>query len=113
MSDDLLALATRLLQAFARSNVGEIEELCADHVFLVGTDQGELWHGREAVLAAFEGGTYDLGVEWVGAPAIRGQAVVGGARFTLPGGATQDARVTLVFEHGRCVHGHYSVPATP
>ena len=37
--------------------------------------------------------------------------MVGDARFILPGGGAQLARVTLVFEDGRCVHGHYSVPA--
>jgi hypothetical protein len=113
MSAELLALADRLLQAFARSDLAEIEELCGDHVILVGTDAGELWHGKEAVLGAFEGGTYDLAVAWVGRPAIRGQAVVGEARFTLPDGSTQDARVTLVFENGRCVHGHYSTADPP
>jgi hypothetical protein len=114
MSSELLALADRLLQAFARSDVGEIEQLCGEHIILVGTDVGELWHGKEAVVAAFEGGTYDLRVAWAARPSIRGQAVVGEARFTLPDGATQDARVTLVFEDGRCVHGHYSTadPAT-
>ena len=112
MSAELLALADRLLQAFACSDLSEIEELCGDHIILVGTDVGELWHGKEAVLGAFEGGTYDLGVEWIGVPMIRGQAVVGDARFTTPDGATQDARVTLVFENGRCVHGHYSTAAT-
>jgi ketosteroid isomerase-like protein len=112
MSDETRALADRLLQAFARSDVAEIDALCADDVILVGTDEGERWHGKAAVLAGFEGGTYDLAVAWVGEPQLCGQAVVGDARFTLPGGATQDARVTLVFEDGRCVHGHYSVVQT-
>jgi hypothetical protein len=112
MSEDLVALGTQLLQAFACSDLGALEELCGDHILLFGTDESERWHGKEAVLAAFEGGTYDLAVEWIGAPMIRGQAVVGEARFTTPDGATQDARVTLVFVDGRCVHGHYSVPVT-
>jgi hypothetical protein len=110
MSADLLRLGDRLLQAFAHSDLAEIDALCADDIVLVGTEAAELWRDKAAVLETFGAGVYDLSVAWIGTPVVRGQAVVGDARYTTLDGATQDARVTMVFEDGRCVHGHYSVP---
>jgi ketosteroid isomerase-like protein len=102
--------ATALLQAFARSDVDAIAQLCADDVLLVGTDAGEVWDGREAVVSAFAG-AFDLSVQWAGEPTVRGDWLFGDVVFGLPDGARQPARVTMVFREGRLTHAHYSIAA--
>jgi hypothetical protein len=102
-----VALATRLLQALARSDLAELDLLCADDILLLGTDVGEVWDGKRRLMDTF-GGAYDLAVAWTEPPVVRGEAVIGRARFVLDDGSSQDARVTMVFAAGRCVHAHYS-----
>jgi ketosteroid isomerase-like protein len=97
--------ATALLEAFARSDLDTIRELCAEDVLLVGTDAGERWEGRDAVLSAFVG-AFDLAVTWAEEPVVRGDWVFGDVLFD-----TQPARVTMVFRDGRLAHAHYSVAA--
>jgi ketosteroid isomerase-like protein len=98
--------ATALLQAFARSDVDAIGSLCAEDVLLVGTDAGEVWHGRDAVVSAFAG-AFDLSVEWVGEPMARDDWLFGDVVFD----GEQRARVTMVFCDGLLAHAHYSVAA--
>jgi ketosteroid isomerase-like protein len=100
--------ATALLHAFARSDLETIGRLCADDVLLVGTDDGELWRGRDAVVAAFEG-AFDLDVRWSGAPAAGDGWLYGDCVFVESSGAETPARVTMVFRDGLLVHAHYSV----
>jgi hypothetical protein len=103
----MLALATELLQAFAVSDLEAIKRLCADDVILVGTDEGEYWEGLPAVLASFDG-AYELLVEWVGEPHVRGSWVFGRAVFTEADGSELPVRVTMVFDGRRLTHAHYS-----
>jgi ketosteroid isomerase-like protein len=98
--------ATALLQAFARSDVSVIEELCAEDVLLVGTDAGELWHGRDVVASAFAG-AFDLSVRWDGEPVARDDWLFGDVVFD----GEQRARVTMVFRDGLLAHAHYSIAA--
>jgi ketosteroid isomerase-like protein len=102
--------ATALLHAFARSDVEAIAALCAEDVLLVGTDAGERWDGRSAVVSAFAG-TFDLSVDWVGEPTVRDDWLFGDVVFGLPDGGRQTARVTMVFRDGLLAHAHYSVAA--
>jgi ketosteroid isomerase-like protein len=102
--------ATALLHAFARSDVSAIASLCAEDVVLVGTDAGERWDGRDAIVSAFAG-AFDLSVEWAGEPTARDDWLFGDVVFGLPDGARQPARVTMVFRDGLLVHAHYSVAA--
>jgi ketosteroid isomerase-like protein len=98
--------ADDLLQAFARSDLPTIDRLCADDVLLWGTDAGEVWRGKSAVLAAFDG-TFDLGVRWIGEPVVHDDWVAGDVEFSLDA-LRIPARVTMLFSDGRLVHAHYS-----
>ena len=98
--------ATALLHAFARSDLSVIEELCAEDVLLVGTDAGELWHGRDVVASAFAG-AFDLSVAWDGEPVARDDWLFGDVVFD----GEQRARVTMVFRDGLLAHAHYSIAA--
>ena len=97
--------ATALLEAFSRSDLTVIERLCAEDVLLVGTDTGERWEGRVAVLTAFAG-AFDLAVAWAQEPTLRDDWVFGDVLFD-----DQPARVTMVFRDGLLAHAHYSVAA--
>ena len=100
--------ADQLLHAFARSDLATIDRLCADDVLLWGTDAGEVWCGKAAVLSAFEG-TFALGVGWVGEPVTGDDWLAGEVEFAVDG-ASVGARVTMVFRDGSLVHAHYSTP---
>ena len=102
--------ATALLHAFARSDLPVIAELCAEDVLLVGTDEGELWEGRDHVVDAFRG-AFDLEVEWAAPPRIGLGWLYGNAVFTAPDGAKTAVRVTMVFGGDLLAHAHYSVTA--
>jgi ketosteroid isomerase-like protein len=102
--------ATELLHAFARSDLDAIDRLCAEDVFVWGTDAGEVWDGKAAVVASFAG-AFDLRVEWVGEPLVRHDWVAGDAEFALGDGTRVPARVTMVFREGLLAHAHYSVAA--
>jgi hypothetical protein len=96
-----------LLQAFARSDLATIDRRCADDVLLWGTDADEVWEGKPAVLASFDG-AYDLGVRWMGEPSSGEDWVAGNAEFSVDG-LTTACRVTMVFRDGLLVHAHYSI----
>jgi hypothetical protein len=107
----MIAAATQLLRAFARSDLESIERLCADDVLLVGTDENELWSGRGAVLESFAG-AFDLEVDWVDEPTAGSDWLFGHAVFRDRDGSSTPVRVTMVFRDGVLVHGHYSVAAS-
>jgi SnoaL-like domain len=100
--------AGELLHAFASSDLETIERLCAEDVLLVGTEQDELWHGRESVLAAFAD-AFDLGVRWLTEPVVGDGWLFAGCVFSDGDGTETTARVTMVFRDDRLVHAHYSV----
>lgn len=106
----MIEAATELLHAFARSDLEPIERLCAEDVLLVGTDEGEVWEGRDHVLAAFRG-AFDLQVEWAAPPRVGPGWLHGNAVFTAPDGSTAPVRVTMVFRGDLLAHAHYSVAA--
>jgi SnoaL-like domain len=100
--------ANELLQAFARSDLETIRRLCADDVLLVGTDWDEVWHGRDAVLAAFAD-AFDLGVRWLEEPVACDGWLFGVCAFADEDDAEIPARVTMVFREGLLAHAHYSI----
>ena len=103
-------LADRVLGAFARSDLGAAEFLCAEDVVVFGTDANEVWHERSALLAALDGmRELGLSARWLGDPAAGPGWVAGPAEFTLADGSTVPVRVSMVFARGRLVHAHYSV----
>lgn len=107
----MIAQATALLTAFATSDVDAIARLCAPDLLLWGTDDGEVWRGRDAVVRAFAG-VFSLGVGWVGEPVAGEGWVAGDIRFT-EGDRVIPARVTMVFHEGLLAHAHYSVALAP
>ena len=104
----MTAAATELLRAFATSDLDTIRRLCAEDVLLVGTDRNERWHGRDAVLTAFDG-AFNLDVSWITKPVVRDGWLFGVCAFTDPDGSKTPARVTMVFRDGLLAHAHYSV----
>jgi hypothetical protein len=99
--------ASEVLRALARSDVEALARLCSQDVLVVGTDEGELWHGRDGLVEAFRG-AFDLEVEWADQPVVGQGWLFGPVVFTLPDGARTPARVTMVFENDLLVHAHYS-----
>jgi SnoaL-like domain len=98
----------QLLHAFANSDLGTIERLCAEDVLLVGTDRDEVWRGRESVLTAFAC-AFDLQVRWLTEPESGDGWLFGVCAFMDEDGAETPARVTMVFRDGLLAHAHYSV----
>jgi len=110
----MIARATAVLHALARSDTDALDRLCHDDVFIWGTDEDEEWRGKVATLSAFRG-AYDLDVRWVGEPMAREQWVAGLVEFDSlgadrsPGQAPVRARVSMVFAGDQLAHAHYSV----
>ena len=104
----MIERANACKSAVARSDLRVIADLCTDDVLLVGTDAGELWRSRDAVVSAFAG-AFDLSVAWVGEPTVSDDWLYGDVEFGLPDGARQPARVTMVFRDGLLAHAHYSI----
>jgi ketosteroid isomerase-like protein len=105
--------ADAVLAAFARSDLGAVERLCAEDVVVFGTDADEVWHDRRALAAALDGmRELDLRARWLGEPALGEDWVAGPAEFTLADGSILPVRVSMVFEGDRLVHAHYSVAVT-
>jgi ketosteroid isomerase-like protein len=108
----MIELATKLLDAFAHSDVDAIARLCADDVVVWGTDAGESWEGLAALVDAFAD-AFDLAVRWVDAPLARDDWVAGHVEFDSGDGSIVPARVTMVFRGGLLRHAHYSVALEP
>lgn len=108
----MIERATAVLHALARSDIDALDRLCHDDVFIWGTDEGEVWHGKATVLSAF-GGAYDLGVRWLGEPVSGAGWLAGTVEFTQQGQEPVRARVTMVFTGELLEHAHYSVALPP
>jgi ketosteroid isomerase-like protein len=104
--------ATAVLHALASSDVDALSRLCRDDVLIWGTDEGEEWQGRAAVLSGFDG-AYDLSVRWLGSPTGGAEWVAGLVEFGVPDGEPVQARVTMVFAGDLLAHAHYSVALPP
>lgn len=104
----MIGRADAVLHALARSDLDALDRLCHNEVFIWGTDEGEQWYGKAAVLSAFAG-AYDLCVRWVGKPIAREPWVAGVVEFDSPADAPVRARVTMVFTEGLLAHAHYSI----
>jgi ketosteroid isomerase-like protein len=107
---ELLADATAVMHAFARSDLAEIDRLCAEDVLVIGTDTGEHWRGKAALLESFAG-AFDLSVRWLAPPTLGEEWVAGSLEFDQGAAGLQPARVTMVFRQGLLVHAHYSIAA--
>jgi SnoaL-like domain len=104
----VIGRATAVLHAFARSDILALGQLCHEDVLVWGTDEGEVWQGKAAVLSGFDG-AYDLAVRWLGTPVHGAGWVAGLVEFSVPDGEPVTARVTMVFTGDLLVHAHYSV----
>jgi hypothetical protein len=103
-------LATEMLTALATSDVNRVRELTATDVLLFGTDEGERWDDVGSLIDALEEmRALGLSASWAGD--VRGGHgwVAGTAIYRLADGSELPTRVSLVFEHGRLVHGHFSI----
>jgi hypothetical protein len=100
--------ATAVAQALACSDTAALDRLCHDDVFIWGTDEDEVWHGKAALLDAFLG-AYHLKVRWVGEPIAGSHWVAGVVEFESEHEETVRARVSMVFTEGLLAHAHYSV----
>ncbi|MGH3042630.1 MAG: hypothetical protein ACRDNG_12995 [Gaiellaceae bacterium] len=102
--------ADRVLAALARSDLKAVERLCKEEVIVFGTDVEEVWHDRASLAAALDGmRELNLRVRWLGEPGVGADWVAGPAEFTLADGATLAVRVSMIFDHGRLAHAHYSI----
>jgi SnoaL-like domain len=103
-------LAGVLLTALATSDLERVGELTAEDVVVFGTDSGERWESRKALLEALEP-MRELGLAARWADDVRGGPgwIAGTAIYSFPDGSRLATRVSLVFAGGRLVHGHFSV----
>jgi hypothetical protein len=110
MTADLRQRADDLLGALAASDLDRVRALCAPHHVKFGTDAGERWDDLESLCEALEGmRSLELTAHWRGEPATGTDWVAGVVTYRSRGGPETLVRVTLVFEDGLAVHGHYSV----
>jgi hypothetical protein len=105
-----LELAGELLTALATSDVDRVRELTAVDVVLFGTDEGERWDDVGSLIDALEE-MRALGLTATWSDDVRdGHGwVAGTAVYRLADGSELPTRVSLVFEDGLLVHGHFSV----
>jgi Domain of unknown function (DUF4440) len=109
---DLGARATRLLEAFAASDLDAVESACAPDVVVYGTDRGERWADRASLLAALEPmRALGLSAEWVEPPTVGPGWVAGVALYKGTSMDPTEVRVSMAFEGDLLAHGHFSVEA--
>jgi hypothetical protein len=103
-------LAAEILVALATSDVDRVRELTAPDVVLFGTDEGERWDDAASLIGALEEmRALGLTAQW-GDDIRTGHGwIAGTAIYRLADGSELPTRVSLVFEDGRLVHGHFSV----
>jgi hypothetical protein len=107
---DLGARATRLLTAFAASDLETVESMCAEGVVVYGTDRGERWDDRRSLLAALEPmRALGLSAAWTEPPAVGEGWVAGVALYKGTSMDPTEVRVTMAFEGELLAHGHFSV----
>jgi hypothetical protein len=103
-------LAAEILTALATSDVDRVGDLVTADVVLFGTDEGERWDDIRSLLDALEEmRALGLTASWSGDVREGRGWVAGTAIYRLADGSELPARVSLVFEDGRLVHGHFSV----
>jgi SnoaL-like domain len=103
-------LADEMLTALATSDVERVRELTAGDVVLFGTDEGERWDDVDSLVDALEEmRALGLTAAWSGDIRAGGGWVAGTVIYRLADGSELPTRVSLVFEDGRLVHGHFSV----
>ena len=103
-------LADQVLQALAASDLDAVRRLCAPGVVMFGTDEGERWADLESLCDAL-GPMRELGLRarWDPAPTIGANWTVGTVIYQSSAGPPVLTRVSLVFEAGLLVHGHFSI----
>ena len=98
------------LTALATSDLDRVGELTAEDVVLFGTDRGERWDTRGSLIGALEGmRALGLTAAWADDVKEGHGWIAGTAIYRLSDGSELPIRVSLVFEDGRLVHGHFSV----
>jgi hypothetical protein len=103
-------LAELVLHALATSDLERVRELASDDVVVFGTDVGERWDSRESLVDALESmRALGLSAEWSDDLRAGSGWLAGTAVYRLSDGSRLPTRVSLVFEEGRLVHGHFSV----
>jgi hypothetical protein len=103
-------LATVMLTALATSDLDRVAALTAEDVVMFGTDRAERWDTRDSLIEALEE-MRALGLRAAWADDVKeGRGwIAGTAVYRLSDGSELPTRVSLVFEDGRLVHGHFSV----
>ncbi|HEY4277204.1 MAG TPA: hypothetical protein VGM91_03230 [Conexibacter sp.] len=108
------AAAEVLLPAFAASDLATIERMAAPGAVVFGTDVGERWDERGALLSSLdEMRALGLRARWCGDVVGGEDWVAGTARYETPDGEALAVRVSLVFRDGLLAHGHFSLAAQP
>ncbi len=103
-------LAAEILTALATSDVDRVRALATADVVLFGTDEGERWDDVGSLIGALEEmRALGLTATWSGDVREGHGWVAGTAIYRLADGSELPSRVSLVFEDGRLVHGHFSV----
>jgi hypothetical protein len=103
-------LASEILTALATSDVERIQDLAAVDIVMFGTDEGERWDDVGSLIDALEEmRALGLTATWSGDIRDGHGWVAGTAIYRLADGSELPTRVSLVFEEGRLVHGHFSV----
>jgi hypothetical protein len=103
-------LAGVMLTALATSDVERVGELTAEDVVLFGTDEGERWESRGSLIEALNKmRALGLTAEWADDVRDGRGWIAGTAIYRLADGTRLPTRVSLIFEDGRLVHGHFSV----
>lgn len=103
-------LATAALTALATSDIDRVRELTGPDVVVFGTDQGERWDNRSSLIDALEEmRALGLTADWDDDLRQGPGWIAGTAIYRFCDGTLLPTRVSLVFEDGRLVHGHFSV----
>lgn len=103
-------LASEILTALATSDVDRVRDLAAADIVMFGTDGGERWDDVASLVDSLKE-MRALGLTATWSDDVRNGRgwVAGTAIYRLADGSELPARVSLVFEDGRLVHGHFSV----
>lgn len=103
-------LAQRLLTALAGSDLEVVAELTTPDVVVFGTDVGERWDDRAALLDALDAmRSLGLQASWEDDLVCGGDWAAGTADYRAHDGSRQPVRVSMTFAQGRLTHGHFSV----
>lgn len=103
-------LATVILTALATSDLDRVAALTAEDVVMFGTDRGERWDNRGSLIHGLEEmRALGLTAAWTDDVREGHGWIAGTAIYRFADGSELPTRVSLVFEAGRLVHGHFSV----